>query len=667
MSSPSILQRFHEFVQRAAAFLTLDIDPSVWNGRIIAFDTETYYDEDCTIKTLGNHAYTRHPKFDAYMISVHDGEQTWVGHPKDFQWESLAGAIILSHNAAFDQEVYLALVERGLAPRMTFAAWHCTANLTSYLCGRRSLAQAVEVLFGTKLSKQARADAKGKTWDDMIRDGSAQTMLEYAGDDAVWCWKLWKDFGHLWPEHEKALSHLTIEQGRRGVQIDVPLLEQGIQTMQRVILESVDKLPWVKRGRAEASPIGIAEECRLNGIPGMPVKAHDPEAAEEWLETYSPKFPWVQGLKDLRKAKKMLATLETIKLRLRPDGTLPFSLLYFGAHTGRWAGTGGLNMQNLNKDPLFGFMVRDLFIARPGKKLIIVDLSQIEPRCLNWLIGNEDLLSRIRGGEAIYEAHARLSMGWTGGKLKKENPKLYALAKAQVLALGYGAGWEKFISMARTPAYGNMDLCAEDEQVARSLAVDGQIYTDEKGVAYFLVDDPTCPGVPMRQDVYGVNARTIVQSFRQNNPLITGLWGTLQDMLERSVGRDMEVELPSGRVLRYKNVQKKKRRLMDKKTGEMRERWVLSADVEGYETKLYGGILTENLVQAVARDVFALGMLNVEQNGIRTLWSVHDELICEVDPDVTVADVMRLLTRVPDWMPGLPVEAEGVESQKYLK
>lgn len=635
--------------------------------RVIAVDFETYYDSECTVKTLGNWSYTRHPKFEAYMISVHDGEQTWAGHPNDFNWESLRGNVLLSHNAAFDSEVYLALVERGLAPAMEFAAWHCTANMTSYLCGERSLAKSVEVLFNQKLSKQVRNDAKGKTWADMVRDGTSEEMLKYAGDDAVWCWRLFNEFGAKWPEHERDLSRLTIEQGRYGVQIDVPKLEAGIISLQRVILDAHDKLPWIKRGKAPASPIGIAEECRLSGIPSMPVKAHDPEASEQWIETYAPRCPWVQALKDLRKAKKMLATLETIKLRLRPDNTMPFSLLYFGAHTGRWAGTGGLNMQNLNKDKVFDVDIRSLFIARPGKKFIIADLSQIEPRCLNWIIQNEELLERIRGGEAIYEAHARISMGWTGGKLKKENPKLYALAKAQVLALGYGAGWEKFITMALSPMYGNLDLCAEDETVARKLAVDGQIYTDEKGEAYYLIPDPTVPGTHLRQPVYGVNARGIVQSFRDNNLKITGLWRMLQDQLERSVGRDMELELPSGRVLRYKAVKRERKRLLDKKTGELRERWVLSAEVEGMRTKLYGGILTENVVQSLARDVFSLGMLEVHRAGYRTLWSVHDELIVEVDEHVQAADIVKHMTKCPDWVAGLPLEAEASDAKHYCK
>ncbi len=634
----------------------------------VALDTESYYDNDCTVKTHGSHHYARHPKCDVYNISVYDGEEKWTGHPRDFNFDALQGRDIICHNLAHDFEIVEAKFEQGIFPKINAASWQCTANMTSYLCGQRSLALSVEKLFGQKLSKQVRNDAKGKTWDDMVRDGSAEAMLKYAGDDAVWCWKLWNKFSPQWPQHERELSSLTIEQGRNGVRIDTTLLEAGIRTMQEVIIRSTDALPWVKRGKAPASPIGIAEECRACGIPGMPVKAHDPEAAELWVETYAATLPWVQALKDLRRAKKMLATLETIKGRLRPDGTIPFSLLYFGAHTGRWAGAGGLNMQNLNKDPLFGFMIRDLFVSRPGKKFVIADLSQIEPRCLNWVIGNEDLLERIRGGEPIYEAHARLTMGWTGGRLKKENPKLYALAKAQVLALGYGAGWEKFITMALSPAYGNMDLCAEDEQVARAAAVDGQIHEDpETKEKYFLVPDPEAPHVAIREDLYGANARRIVSRFRASNPLITGLWDSLQQSLVDSLGGNLELELPSGRKLRYENVTRRRKRMVDRKTGEVRERWVLEALVEGYQTKLYGGILTENLIQATAREVFCDGLLRLRSAGYDILWTVHDEVIVEVDESAKADDVVRLLAQAPEWMPGLPVEAEAVESTKYLK
>ena len=82
-------------------------------------------------------------------------------------------------------------------------------------------------------------------------------------------------------------------------------------------------------------------------------------------------------------------------------------------------------------------------VPRPGKEFIICDLSQIEPRVLAWLCGDTVLLDQLANGVPLYEAHARATMGWTGGNLKKENAELYSLAKARVLGLGYGCGAAK--------------------------------------------------------------------------------------------------------------------------------------------------------------------------------------------------------------------------------
>ena len=170
-----------------------------------------------------------------------------------------------------------------------------------------------------------------------------------------------------------------------------------------------------------------------------------------------------------------------ISARLRPDETVAFSLKYCGAHTMRWAGDAGWNLQNMNKEPLlidpeFSFIFdkvwtkqlceefsefhagvratgglqdgtvffdfRGLIIARPGMKLAPVDLAQIEPRVLNYLAGNTALLEKIKQGMGIYEAFARQALGWTGGILKNEDPKVYSLSKADVLGLGFRAGWK---------------------------------------------------------------------------------------------------------------------------------------------------------------------------------------------------------------------------------
>lgn len=680
--------------------------------KIISFDTETFYDADITIKEMGIHKYSWDPRAACYLISVCDGITTWAGPPKDFDFSLLDGAVVVSHNKAFDAEVFRAHVARGEWPDVKPAEWHCTANMSAYLCNRRSLADSAEFLLGKGVSKGMRDWMKGKTWEDAVAAGKAEELLQYARDDAQLCWELWEKHGHRWPAWERRLSNLTIEQGRRGVYIHQERLQAGILLLQRVILAATDMLPWVKTGRAPASPHGVAEACRLAGINPPPVKAHNPDAAAEWEEQHSGRFPWIKALKDLRKAKKTLATLETMKLRTRDDGVMCFSLKYFGAHTGRWSGDAGINFQNFNREPIFvrpdnsleddrkvitALMdvfevtpddprlncidVRGLLLPPPGMLIGAPDLSQIEPRVLNYVAGNRDLLQKIRDGFPIYEAHARDSMGWTGGKLKNENKKIYSLAKARVLGLGFGCGWEKFITVARTMA--QLDITEDDERVALLRSADGVIYREHEGKPchpYILVrhtsvvTSATMEGVSQEtvdelcpEAIYGANSRAIVKDFRDHNPKIVALWTKLQDAFEAAEGDDFEIELPSGRKLTYRKVRREIRTVKDKATGLPKKKTVFTAEADGVRRIFYGGLLVENLVQAIARDVFAENMLRILDAGVWPMWSVHDEAVCAVRDADENERARRQMAATPDWLPGCPVESEATLSDRYKK
>jgi hypothetical protein len=83
--------------------------------------------------------------------------------------------------------------------------------------------------------------------------------------------------------------------------------------------------------------------------------------------------------------------------------------------------------------------IRKLFCARPGRKLILSDLSQIEPRILAWLVNDEAMLAGLVAGQSPYDAHARATMNWKGGELKHEDKNLYSLAKPRVLGLATAA------------------------------------------------------------------------------------------------------------------------------------------------------------------------------------------------------------------------------------
>lgn len=635
---------------------------------IIALDYETFYKKSgkfaYSVADLGNWRYCNDDRFDPFLLSVHDGSNSWVGHPNDFNWDAIQPSdLLLAHNAAFDSSVTRRIAELGRAPSLP-NKWQCTANMTSYLAQTRSLAGALWVLEKQKLSKEARDFTDGKNWDDVVKAGKAEECARYCQNDTVTCWNLFNKYGSQWPRFEQDLSSLTMKQCARGVAINTTLLEEYRQILQEVIFNLIESFPWTCKGAKPTSPIAIAEECRACGIPCPPLKKDDEEGFYVWETTYGPRFPWVYGAGQVRKLKKLLASLETIRERLRPDDTIDFSLLYFGAHTGRWSGGGsGLNFQNFRKIPLFlknkhmvtppdglkakefkqwveactdyALDIRKLIVARPGKKFILCDLAQIEPRVLAWLTGNTALLELLKTGMSIYEAFARQAMGWTGGDLKKENPEKYQLAKIQVLGLGYGCGWEKFITIAA-------------------------------GYDVFLTEE---------------QSKEIVADFRANNLLISGrgpsfdggrddepvgIWKALDNNLRASINNHLSIELPSGRKLTYRDV-RMINKLKKNSEGKIEKRLVYTAAIGEDRDEFYGGLLTENVVQAAARDVFGTHLLKLEEQIGDVIFHVHDEAITEVDMDVTVKDVEHVMSQAPEWAEGLPVGAEGQEASHYLK
>lgn len=667
-------------------------------NRVIGFDWETFYasKQGYGTKELGMWRYLHDDRFDPYLLAVSDGEDSWAGPPNRFNWDSLHGQTLVSHNMHFDAMVTDAAQEKNLIPQFKPAAWHCTANMSAFLCNRRALQDATSYLLGVTLSKETRDYANGKHAADMVADGKWGEMIAYARMDAYQCQQLWAHYHHRWPEHERRLSELTIRQGWRGIQIDVSLLKRYIVIATDALRITEEQLPWIKAGRPPTSPKAIAELCRDQGIPCPPVKSREGEEAFiAWEKAYCPKHPWIEHVANWRSINKFLDSLQTICTRLSEDGILSFSLKYFGAHTGRWSGDAGINLQNLRKEPLFldyrrwlisditrlkeiqnsptlpayvseVLDIRKLFIARPGKKLIISDLSQIEPRVLAWIVGDEAMLDMMRSGQSPYEAHARATMGFTGGNMKKEDKDGYALAKARVLGLGYGCGWEKFIVVAQAMA--GLDITKDDPEFVQAC--------NEAGEPCFRVKETfgtdgvtTSQPEPIMVSGYGYTSRKIVNEYRKSNPKIVALWKQLDTGFKDSLGGDFEMTLPSGRVMVYPQVKREARSVprRDGKPGFERK-IVYTAMIGDRRFPMYGGLLVENLVQAASRDVFASQLLELDRTpGLNVLFTVHDEAINEADPEMPVSLVEGIMSQTPEWLRGCPIAAEGCEAAHYKK
>ena len=655
---------------------------------VVSVDFETFFSKKLKygLVQMIPEQYCAHELFDPYLLSVSDGQTCWSGSPRDFNWESLRGKTLLSHNSRFDRTVYAEMVRRGMAPAFAIAAWHCTANLTSFICNRRSLQESVEHLFGHRVSKDYRGVADGKHWPQDYTKEEQEQVLAAGRSDALWCWRLWEKYSPQWPQVERELSRITIDQGMRGVQIDRAKLDEYIWQTHEMRANTEKVIPWIAGAEDESwdefdtkptSTKCIAEECRRSGIPCPPVKSSDEEGYEEWETLYGPKHPWIKAVSAWRSINKLYRTFVTVKERLRDDGTLPFSLKYFGGHTGRWSGDARVNMQNMRKRPIvcnehglletdnkrvdraldeaaetgklpgwvrYVIDFRSIVIPRPGKKMIVSDLSQIEPRILAWLVGDWGFLQQVAAGDSPYVAHARASMGFTGETMDKQSD-LYKLAKARILALGYGCGWEKFIAMA-------WDLARYD------VTQDDPEWIDEK--------QPFTDKV-IRSPGYGSTSKRLVKEFRDQNPRITGLWRRMEDSFRSSVGDRFVATLPSGRQMRYEDVRASVKIEKDPNTGKPRRVNVFTADVGGKRKPFYGGKLVENVTQAAARDVFGEQLVRMDRLGWPILFTCHDEAVLEVDQSVTARDVEHEMAYCPEWLKGCPIAAEAKEVAHYLK
>jgi len=603
----------------------LNYDPLVY-----ALDFETYYDSEYGISNYGAWGYVHHPKFDAYLISIVGDGIEYVGPPKEAPWHLLpAGWKAAVHNQGFERLVFprcqeLRTIPKDAAP----AGWLCTLDLSAYLCRHRSLHDAVLSLYGVEVDKGMRDYMRGKTWSDAVTAGKAEELKKYALDDSRWCLKLYRDFNTSWPQIEQELSEITFQETARGVAINEKLLDSGIQNVQNANDEAKKGIPWFgeedEKGK-EVKPLSVLalkKFCLENGCETKPPSTEDGDPLlEAWLSNNEHIRPVIKAMQTYRSTNALLKKACTIRARIRPDGTFPHDLKYGGAHTLRWSGgwdegraeSGSVNVQNLPGSEMYGLHLRKCFVPRPGFKFIGADYSQIEPRCLWWLVGDWETLALIKQGLNPYEAYSRKNLGWDGGSLKalakagdaKALP-IYKTAKAAVLGAGYGCGAEKFITVAKQMADLNITL---------------------------------------------PEAERIVAEFRRTNPKITKFWKTLENGMRRSIGEDYLIELPSWRSMRYRNV---------KVFGG------LTCQVGDKIVKTWGGKLCENVTQAVARDVIGEALVRLEKAGIRTLFTVHDEVICEVPLDFDNKIVEQLMIEAPDWLPGIPLEVE-IKDMEYYK
>ena len=586
-----------------------------------ALDYETYYDKSCSIRTLGPLGYFSHPDFDAYMVSVVGTDGTsFVGSPKDFNWSLLNGNIVLSHNASFDETLYLYGATQSWWPEISPAAWHCTADMAAYVRLPRALKGAAGAAFGLTVDKSTRDNMSGKRWEKMTEEFRKE-VSDYALQDAQLCLDLWASYQQDWPEHEKAISVLNRRITQRGLPIDTDLLKTQLEIINGKLFEAEEAIPWM--GNAPLlSRRAFDDQCRTVGIEPPGSLAATDEEAQKWIDYHGKKHAWIDAVRSWRRINALKKKIESFDFATMPDGRYYGGIMYFGAHTGRFSGGGGnLNLQNLPREEMFGVNLRNLISTKPDKRLLVADLSQIEVRTLCWLAEDKKMLGEIEESDDIYEAFAVRFGQWdkAEGPLKQD-PKLRHKIKAMVLGCGYGAGKARFAHMSGM------------EQEDADTAV----------------------------DLYRDSMRSVTKLWRSYNTDIT----TSYELSVTGYLTPFTVPLPSGRVLDYGII---------RTDGKGKDRHFVSKLMrhgKKIAVKLWGGFVTENASQALARDIFSDMLVRINEAGYKIVLHVHDEVVIEADADKaeeSLQHILKIMSEPPEWISDIPLAAEGSILSRYTK
>lgn len=581
-----------------------------------AFDYETFWSKECTVKELGNWLYTKHPEFEAYLLSVvgTDGYE-WVGHPKDFDWSRLHRARLVAHNAGFELAVTEHLRSIGIVPKdWEWGEVFDTADMAAYLGSPRSLEQSMIHLLNRTIDKGMRDKSKGKQWKDMP-EPFQKAMAAYCLQDSRDELELYVTHEARWPMDEREISVMTREMCWAGVPTDVPGTKAAIDLLTNKLADVRKQIPWPD---PPLSPKSVKAVCAKHSIIPPTSMAKDSEDFDRWLMKHGERFPWARAMGVFRSMNALLKKIEKQNERTDSDGIHRFGLKYFGGHLGRDSGDSGFNMQNASRKPMHGVFLRNLMIkAPPGFVLGIVDESAIEPKVLACLSRDTEKVNMLKKGMDPYEVQARLDGEYSGeGRLKDVDKDLRQYNKVKVLACGYGAGEEKIQFIAK-------------KEVGLDLTL------------------PQCADIK--------------RQFRAR-PFIPDLWKELENYMAAAAFQheDYEMELPSGRSVLYRNV---------KNVGG------LTAVIVKYGNLLrvpwWGGSLTENAVQATAREIFFYHVLRIRRElNPKILLRAHDEIVTllpEATAEQDLKNQIAIMSQAPPWMPDFPAGADGGLTPVYTK
>lgn len=602
----------------------------------LTIDFETYYTSEYSLSKITTAEYILDPQFEVIGVAVAQGTEApeWFSGTHDevaawlrqFDW---AHQTCIAQNAMFDGAILEWVFK--LRPKRYFCTMMASRPWVVPFTGSSSLASIAPHLMVGQKGKEV-LKAIGKRRADFAA-AELHAYGQYCVNDVVLTRGVAGKLLPLFPTDELELIDLTIQKYTRprlvinGDVVDARLEEKRLENERAVessgtTLDVLMSNPQLATAMQQA---GVRPPTKLSPTTRKTTYAFA-KTDEAFIALKDD--PRVGKLVTARLAVKSTqeeTRLEKFSALAKLQGRLAAPILYAGAHTLRFSGTDSLNVQNLPR----GGELRRCLEAPEGYKVVAADLSQIEARLVACLAGQEDLVEDFRRGVDVYSKFATRSHN---REITKADFNERMGGKVCILQLGFQSGAPKLHDTLRQ---------------------------------------------------WGVNATEAQathwhRTYRETYPRIVDLWATMQQaIVAMKTGRRMEIGpvytgaigtglksrsggviyLPNGMEIYYPDLKMVR--------GEYQFLH------KGREVaKIYGGKLTENIVQALARIVMTAAELKLAKAGLKAALTVHDELVFVVADryvEVAVKAIEKAMTATVPWMPNLPVACEMKVGSNYAE
>jgi len=605
---------------------------------LVTIDFETHYGKDYTLSgKMNTSEYVRDDRFHVHGVAIKKGNGKTLWYTgrnialalKEIDWSKTA---MVGHNTAFDgfitSEVY------GHKPAF-YVDTLSMSRATRGHATRHDLDTVAKAFgHGGKVKRDALANTKDKV--QLTKDEEAK-LGGYAVDDVDDTYRIfWDMYPHV-PDDELRLIDITMRMFCDPVlEIDIPRVKAELEN------ELGAKAAALLRSGAQVEDLMSNDKfARLLQAAGaqLPQKispstgkltyafAKSDLAFQDLMKNGNDK---VRALCEARlKVKSTIGETRANRfLEAGRDGMkLPVMLNFSGAHTHRWSGGNKLNLQNLPR----GGELRRSILAPKGHVIVVADSAQIEARVLAWLAGQTDIVNAFANKEDVYKLMASAIYGVPVDQVTKDQRFIGKIAQ---LGLGFSMGPQK---LQQTLKQGTMG-----------------------------------PPVDISED----ECRRIVGIYRQKNWKIKAFWKKMDQVITNmtlgieskegplEVGKGF-IRLPNGMFLQYFGLHGTAEITRDDLV--MTETTYLTRTGR---TKLYGGLLTENVVQALSRVIIAEQMLKIHDAGYRIVTMAHDEIVIiakKKDAKKALDFMIKTMSTPPDWAPDLPLAAEGGYAINYSK